>query len=93
VSHSISDFLATLPEPMAPLIREVLNGDDHIWKYWCIVRLISRMPRDVAEQFRGELTRLAEYPTAAERSEELNEVAQEALRALWPSGGGRPAAN
>ena len=88
VSRPIGDFLATLPEEMAPLIWNVLRGDDHIWKYWCIVRLISVMPVGVAEQFRTELTRLAENPNGAERTEELNEVAQDALRELWPPGGG-----
>jgi hypothetical protein len=88
VSRAIDDFLATLPEQMAPLIWKVLRGDDHTWKYWCIVRLISAMPVSVAEQFRTELTRLANEPTPAERNEELNEVAQDALRELWPSDAG-----
>jgi hypothetical protein len=87
VSRPIGDFLATLPEQMAPLIWTVLRGDDHIWKYWCIVRLVRTMPTNVAEQFRAELTRLAKEPTPAERGEELNEVAEVALRELWPSGG------
>lgn len=85
VSHPIGDFLATLPEAMAPMIWQVLQGDDLGWKYWCIVRLIRVMPTHVAEQFRGELSRLANDPTANERSEELDEVAQETLRELWPS--------
>jgi len=47
------------------------------------------MPTGIAEQFRLELTRLAEEPTAAERAEELDEVAGDALQSLWPSGGGK----
>ena len=86
VSRPIGDFLATLPEPMAPLIWEVLRGDDYIWKYWCIVRLLSVMPTTIAGQFRAELRRLAEHPTPVERGEPLDEVAREALDALWPSG-------
>lgn len=88
VSFPIADFLATLPEQMAPLIWDVLRGDDDIWKYWCIARLISAMPTQIAEQFRAELTRLVERPTTAERGEELNEVAEDALHSLWPSRGG-----
>ena len=88
VSRPIGDFLATLPEQLAPVIWNVLRDDDDIWTYWCIVRLISAMPPDIAEQFRPELTRLAERPTPAEHSEELHEVAQEAIQSLWPSGGG-----
>jgi hypothetical protein len=87
VSRPIGDLLASIPEQMSPLIWNVLRGDDYIWKYWCIVRLISIMPPGIAEQFRPELTRLAEKPTAAERAEELNEVAGDAMEPLWPSGG------
>jgi hypothetical protein len=87
VSHPIGDFLASIPEQMSPLIWNVLRGDDHIWKYWCIVRLITVMPPGIAEQFRTELSRLAEKPTPSERAEELNEVAGDALQSLWPSGG------
>jgi hypothetical protein len=85
-SHPIGDFLATLPEQTAPLVWKILRGDDHIWKYWCIVRLIRTMPISIAEQFRPELTRIAQNPTPAERSEELDEVAQDALCVIWPSG-------
>jgi len=84
VSRPIEEFLVTIPEPVAPLIWEVLRGDDLIWKYWCIHRLVSRMPPPIATQFRDELTRLATQPTPKERGEELNDVAQAALVALWP---------
>jgi hypothetical protein len=95
VSRPISDFLASIPEPTAPHIREVLEGNDLIWKYWCIHVLISRMPKEIAEQFRPDLIRLAEHPTSAERIEELDEVAKEAIEMLWPSGDERstPEAN
>ena len=87
VSSPMGDFLASIPEPMAPLIWEVLRGADYIWKYQCIFRLIGRMPGPVAEQFRAELMRLAKQPTPEEHQEELDEVAQEALKRLWPTDG------
>ena len=86
VSRPISDFLATIPEPMAPHIRDVLQGNDLMWKYWCIQILIRWMPREVAEQIRPDLIRLAEHPTPDEHLAELDEVAKEAIEMLWPSG-------
>ena len=86
VSRPISEFLASIPGPMAPLIRDVLEGNDLIWKYRCIQRLIRTMPREIAEKFRPDLIRLAEHPTSAEHVEELDEVATEAIEVLWPSG-------
>jgi hypothetical protein len=79
ISRLIGDFFLTIPEAIAPLVQKVLAGDDLQWKYWCIVRLIGQMPPTVAIQFRDELTRLAESPTAAERLDELDSVAKDAL--------------
>jgi hypothetical protein len=87
VSHPIAPFLASVGEPVAPLIWEVLQGNDNIWKYWCIDRLIMDFPQEVAEQFRPELHRLAFHPTTQERGEELDERAKAALD--WLGGGDR----
>jgi hypothetical protein len=84
ISRPIGEFLLTIPEAVAPLIQEVLEGEDHPWKYWCIVRLIGEMKPTIAEQFRFELLRLAETPSLAEAQNELNEVAKDALEKLWP---------
>jgi hypothetical protein len=85
VSHSIVPFLASVGEPVIPLIREVLRGSDDIWKYWCIDRVIMGFARELAEQFRPELQRLAIHPTSQERNEELDERATAAL--TWLDGG------
>jgi hypothetical protein len=81
VSHSIASFLVAVGEPTVPLVREVFRGDDDIWKYWCIERLIMGFPRKLAEQFRPDLQRFAFHPTSQERSEELDERAKAAL--VW----------
>ena len=80
VSHlRIAPFLASVGEPLVPLIREVFRGSDDIWKYWCIDRLVMGFPPNLAEQFRPELQRFAFHPTSGERSEELDERARTAL--------------
>jgi hypothetical protein len=82
ISRPIGEFLLTVPGAIAPFIHEVLEGDDHQWKYWCIVRLIGEMTPTVAGQYRVQLLRLAEYPSLAEAQNELNEVAKDALQKL-----------
>ena len=85
ISRPIGEFLLTVPEAIAPLIQEVLAGEDHQWKYWCIVRLIGEMNPKVAEPFRFELLRLAECPTLAEAQSDLDQVSKDALQELWPA--------
>lgn len=89
VSRPIGDFLASLGEPALPHVATVMAGGDPTWKYWCIKRLIERMPPALAERFRPELVRLVERPTVDERHEELHDAAGDTLRALWPAAQGK----
>jgi hypothetical protein len=84
ISRPIADFFLSIGEPVLPLIDAVLRGPDATWKYWCIQRLIARLPPTLAAGFRPELERLAQRPTGDEQSEELYDVARDALVALWP---------
>lgn len=79
ISRAIGGFLVSVGEPVFPFIREVFNGTDGAWKYWCIELFVRRLPRATAESFRADLQRLAYHPTAADRSEEVDEQAREAL--------------
>jgi len=82
VSHSIAPFLASVGEPVVPLIREVFQGDDDIWKYWCIERIVMGFQRDVAEQLLPDLQRIAFHPSITEQGEEVDEQAKAALEWL-----------
>jgi hypothetical protein len=82
LSHSIGDFLVSIGAPVVPLIREVFQGSDDIWKYWCIDRLVMRFAADDAEQLRPDLERLAFHPTRQEKEQEVDERARAALKRL-----------
>jgi hypothetical protein len=82
ISHTIARFLASIGEPVIPHIRRVFAGTDGIWKYWCIGRLVRAFPRELAEELRPDLQRLAYHPTADDCSEEVHEQAREALQWL-----------
>jgi HEAT repeat protein len=79
VAHAIAPFLASAGEPVVPLIREVLRGDDDIWKYWCLGRVVMGFRKDVAEQLRPDLRRLAFHPSLGEQREGVGEQAKAAL--------------
>ncbi len=86
VSHPIGDFLASVGAPVVPLVREVFRGSDDIWKYWCILRVVQKLPPPLAERLRPELTRFARCPSASERSEEVDVLARQTL--AWLDGKG-----
>ena len=83
MSLSIAPFLASVGEPVVLLIREVFQGDDDIWKYWCIERVVGAFPKDVAAQLLlPDLQRIAFHPSVGEKSEEVDEQARTALEGL-----------
>ena len=82
ISHRIARFMVEIGEPVIPVVCEVFNGTDGTWKYWCIVRFVNELPIAQAAKLRPELQRLAYHPTPSDHSDEVDEVAREALMRL-----------
>ncbi len=78
VAGVLAPWLSSLGAPLAPYIRDVLNGDDEVWKYWLIGSVVSGSPA-LREELRPELTRIAGEPTEGERREEVDVQAQALL--------------
>lgn len=88
VAQGLAPFLASIGEPLVPHIQHVMGTDDDIWKYWMITMLMAESP-EIAGAFREELERLAFAPTEREKSEELDDVARDALQEHgWYGGSG-----
>ena len=74
VAEEVSELLLTCPDEIVPLIKNVLATNDDVWKYWCLIILVKRLPEDLRIQFKKNLIRLVESPTAGEKLEELDEI-------------------
>jgi hypothetical protein len=79
ICDPVAQFLVSIGEPVFPFVHEVFAGTDGIWKYWCIELFVRVLPRAEAEAFRSDLQRLADQPTADDRSEEVDERSRAAL--------------
>lgn len=82
IAEEVSELLLTCPDEIVPLIKEVLATNDDVWKYWCLIILVKRLPEDLRMRFKKDLIRLAESPTAGEKLEELDEIALEILQMI-----------
>ena len=78
VSRALQPFLAEVGAPLAPYLRPILSGDDGVWKYWIITKLIAASPGLVDELY-PDLVRLATRPTADDRAEAVDVAASDAL--------------
>jgi hypothetical protein len=82
VAQIVAPFLASLGPFAVPEIWKILRSDDLLWKYWCILRVVSELPLDSAIEFETELWRMANSPSEAERLEEIDRVAADVLECL-----------
>ena len=79
VARELAPFLATIGAPLAPHCRQIFATDDDTWKYNVIEQIVAPSPA-LRNILRPELERLAAQPTAGERIEEVDIVAQDALK-------------
>lgn len=79
VAQILGPFLGRLGVRVAPVVREVLDGDDATAKHHVLVGIVAAFPPDEMIALRSSLTRLRDCPTAAEIAEEIPEVARDLL--------------
>ena len=82
VAKPVVELLLTYPNEITPLIEDVLAGNDDMWVYWCLDKLILKLP------FYSKLVlaERVEQIASGERGfhEDVVELAQQALQNLEP---------
>lgn len=78
IAGRLGSFLASIGAPVVPLVRQVLRGDDDIWKHWVIRAVVMDLAPVVAGELRADLERL----TAVESEEDVHLDAAEVLARL-----------
>jgi len=81
VAHLLIPFLAAIGDPMVPHIRDVLQGEDDVWKYWCL-QVIATLPTSARLKLLPDLQRIVRFPTPGEVVEEVALEAEELLSRL-----------
>ena len=79
VAPLICKRLESLGGSLVAPVKNILNGEDDIWKYWVISSLLSEVPSTVVRELRSELEVIAENPSRGEKAEGVNVVAKELL--------------
>lgn len=79
VAQVLAPFLAENAEYIETEIRDILNGDDEIWKYWVMIEILGKSPQ-LQKNLQNELEKFANHPTESEQIEELDIIAKEILK-------------
>lgn len=82
VAKELNEFIISVGTPIAPYIKNILNGDDETWKYFILSSVVRNSP-ELAQVLYADLTRIADFPTRGEKEEEVSAVAREILEDLY----------
>ena len=80
VAKPVSEYLESISEHITEEIISILQGDDDIWKYWCIHVFGLWSDKEIHPLILKEIKRIAENPSEGELREEVQEVAREYLQ-------------
>ncbi|MEM8890995.1 MAG: DUF5071 domain-containing protein [Bacteroidota bacterium] len=80
VAGPVSEYLESISEHFPEEILAILQGDDDIWKYWCIHVFGLWSKKEIHPVLLKEIKRIAESPTEGEIREEVQEVALEFMQ-------------
>jgi len=78
VSHVIGPFLASIGKPLTEEVRRILQSQDHLWKYWILVRVVAHSP-ELATALYPDLAKIAEGDPVDEDEKDVKEEAKEIL--------------
>lgn len=79
VADPICQRLKLLGTPLVAPIKWILSGEDEIWKYWILERLLPEANEVAIEGLRADLLRISNTPTPGEAEEELHILARDLL--------------
>ena len=77
VARSIADYLQSIAEHLTEDIINILDGDDDVWKCWCVSVFGLNATKPIDPKLMTEFRRIALNPTQGEVEEEVQELALE----------------
>lgn len=82
IAMKVSGLLLKYPKETIPYVKQVLSTNDDIWKEWCLVYFVEKLPQELKIDFINDLKRILCSPTAGEKLEGVNETAEMILKSI-----------
>ena len=77
VARPIANYLESIAEYLTDDIIKILNGDDDVWKYWCVSVFGLNATKPITPKLMMEFKRIATNPTQGEILEEVQKLTLE----------------
>ena len=79
VALPVSEFLQSISEYLTNDIIKILQGNDDVWKYWCVSVFGLNAIKPIDTRLIAEFKRIAINPTETEITEEIHKLILEFL--------------
>ena len=82
IAMDVATILLKYSEETTPYVKKVLRSNDDIWKDWCLIYFVEKLPQRLKTEFMDDLIRISSNPTHGEKLEEVNETAEMILQSI-----------
>jgi hypothetical protein len=82
VAHKIAKYFIPYINDIKANLIIILDSNDNEWKYGVLFFLINKSEKKLDEDLMMVIKRIAEFPNTAEKSENLDQIANEILLRL-----------
>ncbi len=79
VAADTASLLSNAGPEIVPHIKDVLNSEDGMWKYWVIELVVKNLVSDVRNELRIDLVRLATAPAPDDVCCDVDKAAKDLL--------------
>ena len=66
IAYEAGLFLSSVGRPLLPIVRDILQTDDEVWKFNVLTIIVEDWSQELLEELRPELERIERSPTAGE---------------------------
>ncbi len=79
VARKIAPLLINAGEDIVPIVKNILNTDDDVWKYWTLNYIVDKMDDSIILLIKNDLERIVINPTDGEKIDEVDISAKQLL--------------
>ncbi|MBP7552409.1 MAG: DUF5071 domain-containing protein [Spirochaetes bacterium] len=79
VARKIAPLLINAGEDIVPIVENILNTDDDVWKYWTLNYIVDKMDDSIILLIKSDLERIVRNPTDGEKIDEVDISAKQLL--------------
>jgi hypothetical protein len=80
IADEIVPLLILSGKDSIQILKDILNSNDDIWKYWTLLNVVMKMPDETIIELLPILNRINANPTNKEKAEDVQLIASQIIK-------------